>query len=101
MSKVAQKLSGVWCFPVFFQGALWTLAKSTTENIIIIITILAIVGWTNGWTQEFTNGQADGWTDMPILGFSVLEDSVTASKHIFRDQESQNTSESNFAAKKN
>ena len=40
---------------------------------------------------EFTNGQADGWTDKPIQGFSVLEDSITASKHIFQDQESQNT----------
>ena len=44
---------------------------------------IGIMGWTNGWTWELRNEQADEWTDKTILGFSVLEDSVTASKHIF------------------
>ena len=45
-------------------------------------------GWTNGWTWEFTNRRPD----KPILGFIVLEDSVTASKLIYQDQGSQDTS---------
>ena len=62
---------------------------------------IGIIEWTNGWTQEFRNKQADERTDKTILGFSVLENSVTASKHIFRDHQSQNTQESNFADKRN